>query len=103
RYIVAAAVLALAFINPDMSTTASEVEPFRTAITSHFLRAWPFELYAGALLGVGLFTERAYCRFLCPLGGALAALDRLHFVDALKRRPECGSPCHLCETSCPVK
>jgi polyferredoxin len=54
------------------------------------------------LLAIGLFSERAYCRFLCPLGGVLAMLDRLHLVDLLKRRPECGNPCHLCERSCPV-
>ncbi len=53
--------------------------------------------YAGGLLAIGLFSERAYCRFLCPLGGVLAFLDRLHLLDLLKRRPECGSPCHLCE------
>jgi transcriptional regulator of nitric oxide reductase len=103
KYVAAAAVLGLAFINTDAAMSASEVEPFKTAITAHFVRGWPFVLYAGALLGVGLFTERAYCRFLCPLGGTLAALDRLHVVDMLKRRPECGNPCHLCETSCPVK
>ena len=60
-------------------------------------------LYAGVLLGIGLFSERAYCRFLCPLGGVLAVLDRLHLLNRLKRRPECGSPCHLCERSCPVR
>ena len=52
---------------------------------------------------IALFTERAYCRFLCPLGAGLAVLDRLHLIDMLKRRPECGSPCHLCERSCPVR
>ncbi len=60
-------------------------------------------LYAGALLAIGLFSERAYCRFLCPLGGVLAFLDRLHLLNLLKRRPECGSPCHLCERACPVR
>jgi polyferredoxin len=60
-------------------------------------------LYAGALLAIGLFSERAYCRFLCPLGGVLAFLDRLHLLNLLKRRPECGNPCHLCERSCPVR
>ena len=39
----------------------------------------------------------------CPLGGILAALDRLHLINLLKRRPECGNPCHLCERSCPVR
>jgi polyferredoxin len=46
---------------------------------------------------------RFFCRFLCPLGGALAILDRLHLLNLLKRRPECGHPCHLCEHSCPVR
>ena len=81
----------------------TEIEPFKTAITSKFTRAWPYVIYAGALLAIGLFSERAYCRFLCPLGGVLAALDRLHLIDLLKRRPECGNPCHLCERSCPVR
>ena len=46
----------------------------KTAITTKFTRAWPFVLYAAALLTIGLFSERAYCRFLCPLGGVLAVL-----------------------------
>jgi polyferredoxin len=103
KYIAAAAVLALVLTEIDPSGATTEIEPFRTAITSKFARAWPYVLYAGALLAVGLFSERAYCRFLCPLGGVLAVLDRLHLLNVLKRRPECGSPCHLCERSCPVR
>ena len=103
KYVSAALVLGLAALSIDMGSRVAEVEPFDTAITSHFTRAWPYVFYACALLMIGLFTERAYCRFLCPLGGVLALADRLHLVDLLKRRPECGSPCHLCENSCPVK
>jgi NosR/NirI family transcriptional regulator, nitrous oxide reductase regulator len=103
KYIAAAAVLVLMLGGIDGSGASTEIEPFKTAITSKFTRAWPYVLYAGALLAIGLFSERAYCRFLCPLGGVLAALDRLHLFDLLKRRPECGSPCHLCERSCPVR
>jgi hypothetical protein len=62
---------------------------FKTAITHY--RAWPYVIYAGVLLAIGLFSERAYCRFLCLLGGVLAVLDRLHLIDLLKRRPECGN------------
>jgi len=103
KYIAAAAVLVLVLSGIDGSGSTAEIEPFKTAITSKFTRAWPYVLYAGVLLGIGLFSERAYCRFLCPLGGVLAALDRLHLIDLLKRRPECGNPCHLCERSCPVR
>jgi NosR/NirI family transcriptional regulator, nitrous oxide reductase regulator len=103
KYIAAAVVLALVLTGIGSSGATAEIEPFKTAITSKFTRAWPYVLYAGLLLGIGLFSERAYCRFLCPLGGVLAVLDRLHLIDLLKRRPECGNPCRLCERSCPVR
>lgn len=103
KYLAAAAVLVLVTTQIDPSGATLEIEPFKTAITSKFTRAWPFVVYAGALLAIGLFSERAYCRFLCPLGGLLATLDRLHLLNLLKRRPECGSPCHLCERACPVR
>jgi NosR/NirI family transcriptional regulator, nitrous oxide reductase regulator len=103
KYAAAIVVLGLALVSVDMALSAAEVEPFKTAITAKFARAWPYVVYAGALLAIGLFTERAYCRFLCPLGGVLAFLDRLHLLDRLKRRPECGNPCRLCEAACPVR
>jgi NosR/NirI family nitrous oxide reductase transcriptional regulator len=103
KYVAAAIVLALVLTAMDPTGASTEIEPFKTAIISKFTRAWPYVLYAGILLAIGLFSERAYCRFLCPLGGVLAALDRLHLIDLLKRRPECGNPCHLCERSCPVR
>jgi transcriptional regulator of nitric oxide reductase len=103
KYIAGGVVLLLVLSGIDGSGVSAEIEPFKTAITSKFTRGWPYVLYAGLLLGIGLFSERAYCRFLCPLGGVLAALDRLHLINLLKRRPECGNPCHLCERSCPVR
>ncbi len=103
KYLSLALILVLIVTAPAAAVIAQEIEPFKTAITAMFVRGLPYVVYATALLAIGLFTERAFCRFLCPLGGALAILDRLHLVNLLKRRPECGSPCHLCERSCPVK
>ncbi len=103
KYVAAIAVLVLVLTGIDSSGATTEIEPFKSAITSKFTRAWPYVLYASVLLTIGLFSERAYCRFLCPLGGILAMLDRLHLIDLLKRRPECGNPCRLCERSCPVR
>ena len=103
KYASAAAVFGVVIYSLEMASTAAELEPFRTAITAKFARNWPYVVYAVTLLTIALFTERFYCRFLCPLGGVLALLGRLHLLDLLKRRPECGSPCHLCERSCPVK
>ncbi|MHA6692651.1 4Fe-4S binding protein [Devosia sp. A449] len=103
KYVSFAVVVGLAFLAPTAGSVAADIEPFKTAISTHFVRALPYVLYAVVLLSIGLFTERAFCRFLCPLGGALAILDRLHLLTLLKRRPECGSPCKLCERSCPVR
>lgn len=103
KYIAAAAVLVLVMTGIDADGMSLELEPFKTAITSKFTRDWPYMLYAAIIIAIGLFSERAYCRFLCPLGGVLAAMDRLHLLNLLKRRPECGSPCRLCERSCPVR
>jgi NosR/NirI family nitrous oxide reductase transcriptional regulator len=104
KYGLAALIIGTAFIAPEALATAEEIEPFKTAITSVFTRPLPYVIYAVALLVIGLFTERFFCRFLCPLGGVLALGDRLHIFTFLKRRPQCGTGgCHLCEHSCPVK
>lgn len=96
-------IVGLAFVSIEAATAASEFEPFRTAITSKFVRAWPYVVYAGLVLGAGLFVERFFCRFLCPLGGALAILGRLRLFSHLPRRDACGSPCSVCRRACPVK
>ncbi|MDP6953601.1 MAG: 4Fe-4S binding protein [Alphaproteobacteria bacterium] len=102
KYGVLAAVLGAALVSRETANTVAEVEPFKTAISLQFQRAWPYVAYAGALLAVGLIYERAFCRFLCPLGALLALAGRWHVFDWLKRRPECGAPCQICNTSCPV-
>ena len=64
---------------------AAEVEPFKTAIILHFARSWPFLLYVGAILAASLTVERVFCRYLCPLGAALALPARLRMFDWLRR------------------
>ena len=87
----------------DQAEHLAEVEPFKTAIVLKFVRAWPFVAYASALLLAGLFVERFYCRYLCPLGAALAIPARLRMFDWLKRYRECGNPCQTCANQCPVQ
>ena len=102
KYIIAVLVIGTIFVAPDQAGTAAEVEPFKTAISSHFNRSWPFLIYAGGLLVAGMFVERAFCRFLCPLGGALAVFGRARMFNWLKRRPQCGTQCRTCENDCPI-
>lgn len=104
KYLVVTALVAVSVLwSMDAGLSGAEIEPFKTAITLKFERAWPYAVYAILLLLAGMFMERFFCRFLCPLGGALAFLGRFHLFQWLKRRPECGSPCHICEVSCPVQ
>ena len=100
KYVVLAALMALAMFALPLAERGAEVEPFKTAITLRFVREWPFVLYAALLLGAGLFINKFYCRYLCPLGAGLAILGRLRLFSLLPRRAECGSPCQLCAVRC---
>ncbi|MBM3506867.1 MAG: 4Fe-4S binding protein [Alphaproteobacteria bacterium] len=102
KYLAAVAILGVGLYSIDMANQLEEIEPFKTAINVYFLRELPFVLYAVALLAAGLFIERFYCRFLCPLGGALAVAGRVPMFQWLKRRPQCGAQCRICEADCPV-
>ena len=81
----------------------AEVEPFKTAIILRFLRDWPFVVFAVALVAAGLFIERFFCRYLCPLGAALAIPARLRIFNWLRRYRDCGNPCQRCNHECPVQ
>lgn len=81
----------------------AEVEPFKTAITLRFQREWGFVFYAAALVVISAFQRKFYCRYLCPLGAALAIPARIRLFDWLKRHKECGSPCQICANECEVQ
>jgi NosR/NirI family nitrite reductase transcriptional regulator len=102
KYTLFLAILGLSFYSMREALILAEVEPFKTAMSMHFLRAWPFVLFVVVLLAAGLFIERFYCRYLCPLGAALAIPAKLKLFDWLSRRPQCGRECRLCETKCTV-
>ena len=103
KYLVLMVLVGAIIVGHESSYTLIEIEPFKTAITSYFDRSLPYVMYAGLLIMIGLFSERFFCRFMCPLGAVLGFLGRFHIFDMIPRRPECGSPCHLCEHSCPVQ
>ena len=103
KYIIFLGLFGLSLYSVDLAERFAEVEPFKTAIILKFVRDWPFALYAVALLVVGLFIERFFCRYLCPLGAALAIPGRIRTFEWLRRWQECGSPCQRCAKECPVQ
>ncbi|MEE4279227.1 MAG: 4Fe-4S binding protein [Halieaceae bacterium] len=100
KYAVLAVLMGLAFESLQLAEQGAEVEPFKTAVTLNFVREWPFVIYAVALLGLGLFINKFYCRYVCPLGAGLAVLGRFRIFSLIPRRSECGSPCQLCAVRC---
>lgn len=103
KYILFLGLFGVSLASIEQAEHLSEVEPFKTAIVLKFDRAWPFVLYALVLLGIGLFVERFYCRYLCPLGAALAIPARIRMFDWLRRYRECGNPCQTCARECMVQ
>jgi NosR/NirI family nitrous oxide reductase transcriptional regulator len=103
KYVIFIALLGVSFYELAIAERMAEVEPFKTAIVLYFMRGWPFVTFAGALLGASLFIERFFCRYLCPLGAALAIPARLRMFDWLRRYRECGNPCQRCANDCPVQ
>jgi hypothetical protein len=100
KYGVLAAILLAAVWAPAQADKLVELEPFKTAVTLSFVRAWPFVAYAAGLLLLAMVVNKAFCRYLCPLGAALALLGRVRLLDWIPRRAECGAPCQTCRHRC---
>jgi NosR/NirI family transcriptional regulator, nitrous oxide reductase regulator len=100
KYLVLAALLGVTVFAPTHLDKAAEVEPFKTAITTFFVRDWPYVAYAALWLGFGLFTFKGFCRWVCPLGALMAIGGLIRGRDWIARRKECGSPCQLCKVRC---
>ena len=100
KYAVLVGLIALIFVAPDRLDKAAEVEPFKTAITTFFLREWFYVAYAVGLLVLSAVLYKGFCRYLCPLGAFMALGGLLRGRDWIARREACGSPCQLCAVRC---
>lgn len=103
KYMIFLGLFGLSLYSLASAEKLAEVEPFKTAIILKFDRELMFVGIALLWLLPGLFIERFFCRYVCPLGAALAIPGRLRMFEWLKRWPECGSPCHRCANECPVQ
>jgi len=103
KYIIFLGLFGMSLYSTAFAEQLAEVEPFKTAIVLKFAREWPYVVYALTTLSAGLFVERFFCRYMCPLGAALAIPGRIRMFEWLRRWPECGSPCQRCAKECPVQ
>jgi NosR/NirI family transcriptional regulator, nitrous oxide reductase regulator len=100
KYIVLATIAIAVLFNSPWLDTFVEIEPFKTSISMGFQREWPYVAWAVACLGLSLFVFRGYCRYVCPLGAALAVMGHLRLWKWIPRRTECGTPCQTCRHGC---
>lgn len=103
KYIIFLGLFGMSLYSTAFAEQLAEVEPFKTAIVLKFAREWPYVIYALTVLSAGLFVERFFCRYMCPLGAVLAIPGRIRMFEWLRRWPECGTPCQRCAKECPVQ
>ncbi|MDO9508638.1 MAG: 4Fe-4S binding protein [Thermovirgaceae bacterium] len=63
---------------------------------------WSFFSLFVLVIGLSLFIERFWCRYLCPLGAFLAPLQKIGLVKVRRSDEECIQ-CHRCGQVCPVR
>jgi NosR/NirI family transcriptional regulator, nitrous oxide reductase regulator len=99
KYAIFLALLASSFYSMGMAEKLAEVEPFKsTFLINIWDRSWPFIVYWLALLMASAFIERPFCKYLCPLGAALAIPTTFRQIG-LKRKQEC-TRCTACAKGC---
>jgi len=103
KFAILLVILGLSLGALEQAIQAARIEPFKTAIVLRFFDAPGAVAWAVALLAAGLFVNRFFCRYLCPLGAALALPARLRQFEWLERRWQCGQKCRICEATCPVQ
>ncbi len=99
KYAVFLFLLTVSMFSMGLAEKLAEVEPFKTTFLVGVLnRAWPYGLFVAAILGVSIFIERPYCKYICPLGASLAMPSTFRWFG-LKRKQDCNS-CKACATGC---
>ncbi len=104
KYVVLIVLFGLSLQSMAQAALYAEIEPFKTTFSMRLQREWPFVAWAAALVAISLFNRKFFCKYLCPLGAALAIPGRFRLFDWwLRRRRECGRPCQVCAHRCSVR
>jgi NosR/NirI family nitrous oxide reductase transcriptional regulator len=100
KYGVFFILIGVSLYSMETAEKLAEIEPFKTTfLVGVWNRTWPFWIFIGGIVGLSFFSERPYCKYLCPLGAGLALPSKFRLFG-LKRKAECGNPCHACAVGC---
>ena len=99
KYAIFLGLLVVSMFSMGLAEKLAEVEPFKTTfLVGINNRAWPYALFVAVILGVSIFIERPYCKYICPLGASLAMPSTFRWFG-LKRKQDCNS-CKACAVGC---
>jgi NosR/NirI family nitrous oxide reductase transcriptional regulator len=97
KYFVFLVILGVSFFSLPTAEALDEVEPFKTFVL-RLVRPEAFVLYFFFITILSTISHRFFCRFLCPLGGALAIPSGRPALP-LVRYDKCLS-CKICARGC---
>jgi polyferredoxin len=86
----------------------SAYDPYKTIFSLGWLfefnwaENWPAYTVALVVIGASLLVERAWCRYACPLGGAISLLGHFSLLRIRRDANNCKD-CAVCARPCPVK
>ena len=100
KYFIFLVIFGVSFYSFILSEYLTEVEPFRTFVLK-LNREWYFVLYFMILTVGSMIIYRAFCRYLCPLGAALAIPSLLKMIPLIKmKRYDFCRTCKICSRTC---
>ena len=101
KILVFAFILVVSLVSLPLAEAINEVEPFKTFVLN-LARPPAFVAYFVVLTLISIVSYRFFCRFLCPLGGALAIPSTKAPFLPLFRYESCTN-CKICAKGCEPK
>ena len=100
KYAIFFVIIGVSFFSFILSEYLTEVEPFRTFVLK-LAREWYFVLYFVVLTAGSVVVFRGFCRYMCPLGAALALPNFFTGLPLVKlKRYEFCNICKICTEDC---
>ena len=97
KYVTFLVILLVSFFSLPLAEALDEIEPFKTFVL-RLVRPGAFVAYFLIITAVSVVSHRFFCRFMCPLGGALAIPSRKPMRELV--RYDLCQDCKICGQEC---
>lgn len=97
RYVVLALILVLTYRTATL--VFETYDPFKVMFHFAFETTTAIVILAATIV-ISILVDRAWCKYLCPLGGLMSILGRFHLLQ-VKRNDALCAKCDLCSAHCP--